>query len=110
MLQIVPVIELVGMRGREIERGNQQTPAHGILPSHDPQRPQIIRRRVRSGANRLNSRFLLGKRDRWVARRSSRIAIAWALPPGSKQPAVRCCPACASIKAMREKWPKPMAG
>jgi hypothetical protein len=32
MLQIVPVMELVGMRGREIERGNQQTPAHGILP------------------------------------------------------------------------------
>jgi hypothetical protein len=29
------------MRGREIERGNQQTPAHGILPSHDPQRPKL---------------------------------------------------------------------
>jgi hypothetical protein len=31
-------MELVGMRGREIERGNQQTPAHGLLPMHDPQR------------------------------------------------------------------------
>src|SRR6516225_4161287 len=67
MLQIVPVMELVGMRGREIDRGNQQTPAHGILPSLDPQRPQIIRRCVRSGANRLNSRFLLGPYDSWVS-------------------------------------------
>jgi hypothetical protein len=38
-------MELVGMRGREIERGNQQTPAHGILPSHDPQHPRLLEAR-----------------------------------------------------------------
>jgi hypothetical protein len=31
-------VEFVGMRGREIERGDQQTPTHGALPLHDPEK------------------------------------------------------------------------
>ena len=81
MLQIVPVIELVGMRGREIERGNQQTSAHGILPSHDPQRPQIIRRRVRSEANRLGSKFELRMSALGQKQTLAHVRVMSALPP-----------------------------
>jgi hypothetical protein len=45
MLQIVPIIELVGMCGREIERDDQQTPTHGILLLHDPEVDTGLRKR-----------------------------------------------------------------
>src|SRR6516164_11238757 len=90
MFQIVPVMELVGMRSREIDRGNQQTPAHGILPSLDPQRPQIIRRRMRSGASRLNSRFLLGLYDRWVSPYAAQQLLRAKSRNGSKADILNC--------------------
>jgi hypothetical protein len=37
VLEIVPIMEFVGMGGREIERGDQETPAHGMLLLHDPE-------------------------------------------------------------------------
>src|SRR4029077_17853196 len=45
VLQIVPIMELVGMRGREIEGGDQQTPAHGILLWHEPEAGTRFRKR-----------------------------------------------------------------